>query len=75
MKKTSFDWNDAIKEIGKLNRESRKDFDQKNVISFTREWKNVKNNPPIESNRYWCLVEEINDLGNSYFQWNCYFDN
>jgi len=30
--------------------------------------------PPKESGRYWCYVEEINDLGKSYFQWNCYYD-
>lgn len=30
--------------------------------------------PPIESNRYWCYVKELGDLGWSYYQWNCYYD-
>lgn len=27
--------------------------------------------PPKESGRYWCFVEELTDLGFSYYQWNC----
>lgn len=34
-------------------------------------WKNAKENPPNESGRYWCNVAEINDLGLSFYQWNC----
>lgn len=30
--------------------------------------------PPKESGRYWCLVKEINDLGTSFYQWNCYYN-
>ncbi|ENT2476801.1 DUF551 domain-containing protein [Enterobacter hormaechei] len=26
---------------------------------------------PEESGRYWCYVEEQNDLGKSHYQWNC----
>ncbi|MEI9868909.1 DUF551 domain-containing protein [Enterobacter hormaechei] len=26
---------------------------------------------PQESGRYWCYVEEQNDLGKSHYQWNC----
>jgi len=39
----------------------------------TDEWVSVET-PPKESGRYWCYVKELNDLGNSYFQWNCYYD-
>jgi hypothetical protein len=43
--------------------------------TFKRTWKNAKTNPPKEGNRYWCLIEEQNDLGKSYFQWNCSYHN
>lgn len=33
-------------------------------------WVSVET-PPRESGRYWCYVEEVNDLGISHFQWNC----
>jgi hypothetical protein len=39
--------------------------------TFIREWKCAKTNPPTEPDRYWCLVKEQNDLGISYYQWNC----
>ena len=42
--------------------------------SFTLTWKNVKDELPKEGARYWCIVEEVNDLGISYFQWNCYYE-
>ena len=27
--------------------------------------------PPKEIGRYWCYVEEQNDIGVSHYQWNC----
>jgi len=36
-------------------------------------WKDV-NNPPTEGGRYWCLVRDANDLGTSYYQWNCSYN-
>lgn len=36
-------------------------------------WISVKN-PPSERGRYWCYCREVNDLGISYFQWNCCYD-
>ncbi len=39
--------------------------------SFSRTWKNAIATPPKEGGRYWCLVEEITELGVSHFQWNC----
>jgi len=39
-----------------------------------RTWKNSKTDPPAESKRYWCYVEEIGELGLSHFEWNCYYD-
>ena len=44
------------------------------TITFERTWMDAKNNPPEEGGRYWCIVEEQNDLGLSKFQWNCYYD-
>ncbi len=38
--------------------------------TFERYWHNA-NFPPKEGGRYWCVVEEQNDLGLSKFQWNC----
>jgi len=38
--------------------------------TFERTWLNA-NFPPKEGGRYWCVVEEQNDLGLSRFQWNC----
>ena len=37
-------------------------------------WINARISPPRESGRYWCVVKELNDLGISYFQWNCYYE-
>lgn len=42
--------------------------------TFIREWKCAKTNPPTESDRYWCFVKEQNDLGISYYQWNCSYN-
>lgn len=39
-----------------------------------RYWNNNEISPPKEGGRYWCLVEEQDDLGKSTFQWNCYYD-
>lgn len=43
-------------------------------ITFIREWKCAKTNPPTDPDRYWCLVKEQNDLGISYYQWNCSYN-
>lgn len=34
-------------------------------------WIAVEETPPAESGRYWCYVEEVDDLGISHYQWNC----
>ena len=37
------------------------------------EWISVKDKLPKETGRYWCHVKEVNDLGESSYQWNvCY---
>ena len=36
--------------------------------TFERTWKNARLDPPKEGGRYWCLIEEQNDLGKSHFQ-------
>lgn len=38
------------------------------------EWIKVTDDLPKEGDIYWCYVVEINDLGKSGFQWNCYYD-
>jgi len=65
------DWDSLI---NKNSIEHSKKNIVKNNYVFERMWKNSKNILPTEGNRYWCLIEEVNDLGKSYFQWNCYFD-
>ncbi len=42
--------------------------------SFSLTWKDAQKEPPKEGGRYWCIVREINDLGTSYFQWNCAYN-
>ncbi|HCQ8482983.1 TPA: DUF551 domain-containing protein [Klebsiella pneumoniae] len=34
-------------------------------------WIPVSERLPEDSGRYWCYVEEQNDLGKSHCQWNC----
>lgn len=34
-------------------------------------WIPVSERLPEDSGRYWCYVEEQNDLGKSHYQWNC----
>jgi hypothetical protein len=38
------------------------------------DWISVDNALPDEGGRYWCYVEELTDLGFSYFQWNCAYN-
>ena len=42
--------------------------------TFTLTWKNAETEPPKEVGRYWCIVREVNDLGVSYYQWNCAYN-
>lgn len=41
---------------------------------MNREWKDSVTNPPKDGGRYWCHVVEHGDLGESTYQWNCYYD-
>ncbi|HBQ6225187.1 DUF551 domain-containing protein [Klebsiella pneumoniae] len=34
-------------------------------------WIPVSERMPEDSGRYWCYMEEQNDLGKSHYQWNC----
>ncbi|EOD2055111.1 DUF551 domain-containing protein, partial [Salmonella enterica subsp. enterica] len=34
-------------------------------------WISCSEQMPDEIGRYWCYVEEQNDLGKSHYQWNC----
>jgi len=38
------------------------------------EWISVKDRLPKESGRYWCYISEQNDLGLSFYQWNCAYN-
>ena len=37
-------------------------------------WKSAVQSPPNLSGRYWCYVEEINDISISHYQSNCYYN-
>lgn len=41
---------------------------------FKPKWISVEERLPEEGGRYWCYCKELNDLGTSYFEWNCYYD-
>jgi len=47
---------------------------KKNKNYISEQWVRCIDMLPAEGGRYWCYVIEINDLGKSGFQWNCYFD-
>jgi hypothetical protein len=38
------------------------------------DWISVDDQLPTESGRYWCYIQELTDLGFSYFQWNCAYN-
>lgn len=42
--------------------------------TFTLTWKDAQKEPPKEVGRYWCVVRDLNDLGTSYYQWNCAYN-
>ncbi|EMM7402800.1 DUF551 domain-containing protein [Enterobacter hormaechei] len=42
-----------------------------NRDELTDGWVACSERMPEESGRYWCYVEEQNDLGKSHYQWNC----
>lgn len=41
------------------------------VATVPGKWIPVSEQMPEDSGRYWCYVEEQNDLGKSHYQWNC----
>lgn len=46
----------------------------KKVKKELDDWIDVNDRLPEESGRYWCYMKDINDLGTSYFQWNCAYN-
>lgn len=38
--------------------------------SLNNDWVRVEDRLPEEGGRYWCYVEEVNDLGVAHYQWN-----
>jgi hypothetical protein len=38
------------------------------------DWISVEDQLPTEGGRYWCYIQELTDLGFSYFQWNCAYN-
>ncbi|EPN8565052.1 DUF551 domain-containing protein [Enterobacter hormaechei] len=45
--------------------------EQLNSPAIPDGWVACSERMPEESGRYWCYVEEQNDLGKSHYQWNC----
>lgn len=45
--------------------------DELNSPATTDGWIPVSERMPEKSGRYWCYVEEQNDLGKSHYEWNC----
>lgn len=41
------------------------------VVTVSDTWIPVSERNPDDIGRYWCYVEEQNDLGKSHYQWNC----
>lgn len=41
------------------------------IPMISDKWIPVSEQLPEDSGRYWCYVEEQNDLGKSHYQWNC----
>jgi hypothetical protein len=48
-----------------------KEVEEWHKLATNGGWRNARIDPPAESGRYWCIVKEVNDLGVSYYQWNC----
>lgn len=65
----------ALKETPQAARETARQFtDGKDANTFTRMWRNACYDSPSEPDRYWCIVEEVNDLGFSRWQDNVYYN-
>lgn len=60
-------------EIEKMIVEFFKEINTERESAAGREddWIDVNDSLPEESGRYWCYIEQLTDLGFSYFQWNC----
>lgn len=71
----------AKEELGKLT-QSRADFIREannrdldeSAAAREEDWISVDERLPEEGGRYWCYMRDINDLGASYFQWNCAYN-
>lgn len=44
------------------------------TVLMEDKWISVETKLPEEGGRYWCYVEELNDLGISHYQWNCSYN-
>ncbi|EHW2661094.1 DUF551 domain-containing protein [Escherichia coli] len=62
-------WNACHAAMLQGNQATIKQF--RNVPVIPDCWIKCSERMPEESGRYWCYVEEINDLGKSHYQWNC----
>ena len=49
---------------------TKKEWNMRAKAQAVPQWIPV-NDPPKEIGRYWCYVEEQNDIGVSHYQWNC----
>lgn len=71
----------ALKNCYILRLDENGDYEKDVTFSAYEAWQAAKaqavpqwipvNDPPKEIGRYWCYVEEQNDLGVSHYQWNC----
>jgi len=62
---------DRLKHIEKIE---ELEWKLKNVTKEFDDWIYVNDRLPDEGGRYWCYVEHLTDLGFSYFQWNCAYN-
>lgn len=46
-------------------------LDEQPAAAREGDWISVYDQLPEEGGRYWCYVQQLTDLGYSYFQWNC----
>lgn len=66
--------NQDLKQYAQLHDENIELKKKIERLKAEREWISVEIELPKESGRYWCYIEEVNDLGISHYQWNCSYN-
>ena len=49
-------------------------FQLEKIIEDNHGWINAETTPPSGFDRYWCYIEDVDDLGISHYQWNCAYN-